>query len=131
MGKLVGFILMLVVIDMLFLATGQLDLNSPSSIISNAVQDPTTLKTSNFWTVLITGITGLVVVTTIIAGIATRNSDIVIFAAMAGTLALLLTDYLYIYNHLASINTPLAIMIMAPIIITFILTIVEWLRVKD
>lgn len=131
MGKLISFILILVIIDILFLATGQLTLSSPSSLIITAIQDPTVLNATNFWTILITGIGALVVVSAIIAGIATRNSDITIFAAMAGSLALLIGDYLVIYNHLASINQPLAIIIMAPIMITFTLTIVEWLRGKD
>ncbi len=131
MGKLVTFLVMLFVIDLLFLATGQLTLDSPSSLIINAIQDPSIIQDSNFWTILITGVSALAVGAAVIAGIATRNSDIAIFITMGTALALLTGDYLAIYNHLASINKPLAILIMAPIIVIFTLVIVEWIRGKD
>ena len=111
MGKLVTFMTILIFIDILLLATGQLSLDSPSSLIINAIQDPSILRTSNLWTVLITGVSLLAVGAAVIAGIATRNSDIAIFITMGTTLALMIGDYLVIYNHLASINKPLAIML--------------------
>jgi len=131
MGKLIGFVLILIIIDLLFLATGQLTLDSPSSAILNALQDPSILLQTNWWTILITGVSALAVTAAVIAGIATRNSDIVIFVSMGSALALLVGDYVVIYNHLASINKTLAIIIMSPLIIIFTLTIVEWVRGKD
>ena len=131
MGKLITLISMLIIIDLLFLATGQLTLDSPSSAILNGIQDPSILKDSNIWTILIAGIGVLAVVSAVIAGIATRNSDIVIFVSMGTALSVLVGDYITIYNHLASINKPLAVLIMSPIIMIFTLTIVEWVRGKD
>ncbi len=131
MGKLISFVIMLIFIDLLFLATGQLTLDSPTSAIINSIQDPTILLDTNWWTILITGLSGLALTTAVVAGFVTRSSDIAIFFVMAGTLALLAGDFLFIYNHLASINTPLAILIMSPIIVIFTLVIVEWARGKD
>ena len=122
---------MLVVIDLLFLITGQLTLDSPSSLIINVIQDPSIITQTSFWTILITGISVLAVTTAVIAGIVTRQSDIIIFVTMGVALALMIGDFAVIYNHLASINRPLATLIMSPVLIIFSLIIVEWVRGKD
>jgi len=134
MGKLINFITILIFIDLLFLVTGQLTLDSPTSVILNGLQDPSILLTTNLWTLVFVGVaslSALAVTSVVIAGIATRNSDIVIFFAMAGTFALLVPDFILIYNHLASINQPLAILIMSPIVTLFALVVLEWARGKD
>ena len=131
MGKLISFIIMLVVIDLLFLITGQLTLDSPSSLIINVIQDPSTIVQTNFWTILITSIGLLAVTTAVIAGIVTRSSDVVIFITMGTALALMIGDFAVIYNHLASINRPFATIIMSPILLIFTFIIIEWVRGKD
>ena len=131
MGKLVSFIIILVIIDLLFLITGQLTLDSPSSLIINVIQDPSIITQASFWTILITGIGALAVTTAVIAGIVTRQSDIVLFITMGTALALLIGDFAVIYVHLASFNRTLATLIMSPILLIFTLIIIEWIRGKD
>lgn len=131
MGKLITLISILIFIDLLFIITGQLVLDSPSSVIINAITDPTTLKDTNFWVVLITGVGLLTVVGTVIAGIATRNSDILIFVPMAVSLALLVGDYISIFNYLYTLNNVMATIILVPVVLVYTLVIVEWLRGKD
>ena len=131
MGKLVSFIIMLVVIDLLFLITGQLGLDSPSSLILDIIQDPSTITQTSFWTVLITGVTLLAAVGGVIAGIVTRSSDVTIFIVMGSALALLIGDFAAIYILLANSNRILATIIMSPILIIFSLVIIEWIRGKD
>ena len=58
MGKLMTFLGILIFIDMLFLVTGQLDLNSPTSIVTGAILEPTLFKTSAFF-LLFLGIAGI------------------------------------------------------------------------
>ncbi len=131
MGKLVSFIIMLVVIDLLFLITGQLGLDSPSSLILDIIQDPSTITQTSFWTVLITGVTLLAAVGGVVAGIVTRSSDVTIFIVMGSALALLIGDFAAIYILLANSNRILATIIMSPILIIFSLVIIEWIRGKD
>ncbi len=134
MGKLIQYILILAIIDLLFIITGQLGFESSTSVILSALVNPSIVLTSNWWASLIKGtgaISSLIITTVVIAGIATRNSDITIFAAMAGVLALLAADFILIYNHLASLNLVLATMIMSPVIIVYVMTVVAWLRGKD
>ncbi len=131
MGKLVSFIIILIVIDILFLITGQLTLDSPSSLIINVIQDPSTIVQASFWTILVTGMSLLTAAAAVFAGFATKNSDITIFIVMGSGLALLIGDFAVIYNHLASFNKPLAVLIMSPILLIFTLVIIEWVRGKD
>lgn len=131
MGKLLTFISILVFIDLLFLVTGQIAFDSPSSIILNTIYDPSNIQNLNFWTVLIGGLSGIVVIGGIVAGLVTRQSDIVIFFTMAGTLALLVPDYVSIYSYIADFNDVLAAFILMPIMVIFTFIIIEWARGKD
>jgi len=131
MGKLVGLILILVIVDLLFLTTGQLTLDSPSSIIISAIQNPERIKDVSFWAILVTGIGALGIVAGVVAGFVTKQADIFYFVTMGSSLALLIGDYIAIFIYLNAINSVVATLIMSPIIIVFTLVIVEWLRGKD
>lgn len=131
MGKLVTFISILIFIDLIFLITGQLAIDSPSSVILSAIVNPSDIRTSNFWAVLIAGLSALSIVSAIVAGLVTRSSDLAIFFGMAGTLALLIGDYITIFDYLYSINDVFATVILMPIILMFTLIIIEWARSKD
>ncbi len=131
MGKMLTFVSILIFIDLLFLTTAQFGLESPGSVILNAINDLSTLKTANIWIVLIDGLSGLVIATAVIAGLVTRSSDIAIFFAMAGTLALLIGDFLAIYIYLASISFIFATIVMAPIGIIFTFVVIDWAKGKD
>lgn len=134
MGKLIGYILIISVFYILFAMTGQLGVESDFSLIVSALANPELLLTSAWWLTLIKGtggISALIVGGGIIAGIATRNSDITIFSAMAAGLVLLSGDFILIFNNLKQYNFPLAIIIMSPIIVSYAMVVVDWLRGKD
>ena len=134
MGRLVQYVLILALVDLLFLLTGQLGISSGTSIILQAIINPAVIVSGNWWATLITGtgaIAGLAVVGAVFTGFVTGRSDTLLFATMAGVLALMVGDFIIIFNHLASINFPLAVIIMSPIIVVLALTIPEWLRGKD
>lgn len=131
MGKLVSLILILVIVDILFLLTGQLAIDSPSSLIIAAIQDPSALTGLNWWVIIINQISILALTSTVVVGLVTRASDILVWIPTSLVFSVLIGDYLTIYNTLASINTPLAIAIMSPILIVFALTLLEWVRGKD
>ncbi len=133
MGKLVTMLTMLIFIDILFLATGQLDLSSPTSVITGAILDPSAFKTSVFFLLFLgtAGILGLLSTTGVTSGILVNATNILAFTAMAVSMTGLLGDFITIYLSLRNYNEVLAIVIMAPIIMLFAVTIAEWLRGKD
>lgn len=134
MGKFITFLSILIFIDLVFLVTGQTTLNSPSSIIINALIDPANIKTSQFFLVLfgVAGIAGLAALSGVSTGII-NNSGVSIlgFATTAAALILLVGDYIAVYSYLRSLNAVFAILVMSPIILIFVMTVAEWLRGKD
>ncbi len=131
MGKLINLVLILIMIDLLFIITGQLTLDSPSSVIITALTNPEAIQDSNFWTILFVGLSGLALVGGVVAGIVTRSSDVTIFIVMGTSLILMVGDFVDVFNHISGINPVLATVIMSPIILIFTLVVIEWVRGKD
>ena len=132
MGKLIRMISILIFIDLLFIITGQLTLNSPTSAIIQAILDPANIQSSQLWTLLIiSGISILSLTTAVVVGIVTRNLEFFFFVTISLGFATLVGDFVTIFVHLASFNIVLATLIMGPIIILFVFTVLEWLRGKD
>ena len=145
MGKLIGFITFLIFADLFFLATGQICAHGVctlTSIIFNAILDVGKISTTQLFSELIGNISNLFNSSTGIAalgasGAVTIGAFImtkefrVLLIPIALTLALLVNDFVVIGTYLASLNPILAVFIMAPISIIYILTVVEWLIGKD
>ena len=133
MGKLITMLTLLIFIDILFLATGQLDINSPTSIVTGAILDPSTFKTSVFFLLFfgIAGIGGLIATSGVTTGALVSATNVLAFTFMAVSMAGLLGDFITIYLSLRSYNEVLAIVIMAPIIMIFAVIVADWLRGKD
>lgn len=146
MGKLVTYITMLVFIDLFFIATGQIcntDAGcSLGSILLNSVLNIQNILSFNFFTEMIgaignlfnsgTGIGSLILGGAVIVGLATFiPSEQRLFIPLAFSLALLASDFVFIGSYLISLNAVLGTFIMAPLILIYTLTIVEWLKNKD
>lgn len=133
MGKLVTMLGILIFIDILFLATGQLNLDSSTSIITGAILEPSLFRTSAFFLIFlgIVGIAGLIATSGVTTGILANATNVLAFAAMAIAMTALLGDFITVYITLNALNPVLSKLIMAPVIMMFAVTIAEWLRVKD
>ena len=133
MGKLVTYLSILIFIDLGFLITGQLDLDSPFSIVTGALLNPSAIKTSVFFLLFlgIAGIAGLIATSGVTTGFIANATNVLAFTVMAIGMIGLLGDFLAVYNVLRVYNEVLAIVIISPLLMIFIVTIAEWLRVKD
>ncbi len=133
MGKLVSMLGILIFIDILFLITGQLDISSGTSVVTGAILDPSLFKSSVFFLLFLgaAGIAGLVATSGVTTGTLVSATNVLAFAAMAVAMTALIGDFLTIYLTLRASNEVLAIVVMAPIIMLFAVTIAEWLRGKD
>ena len=122
----------LIFIDLLFIITGQLVLNSPTSAISQAILDPRNIQATQFFTLIVTGgILTLSIVTGFFVGIITRTVEFFFFVAIAVGFLTLGGDFVTIFIHLASFNLVFATIIMSPIMILFFFTVLEWLKGRD
>jgi len=133
MGKLANFIVILVFLDLLFIVTGQIGINSPSSIIFQALISPGDIQASTMWILIIgaIGVAGLAGSAGAISGIVTTPLEIAALTVTAIFLAGIAGDFISIYNILRVHNEILALIFMSPIIVLFAFTIVEWLLKKD
>lgn len=145
MGKVVQYLSILIFIDILFIATGQICNSgvgcSLGSILLNSVLDLKNVLNLNFWTQFIgsitdlfssaTGIGSLIVGGTVVVGSLFLPSDIRLFIPLTFSLALLASDLVFIASYLFSLNVLLATFIMAPLSIIYVFVVVEWLRGKD
>lgn len=125
-------IISLVIIDLLFIITGQIEVSSQSSIIGSLINNPSS-KTSVFFLLFlgVTGIASLVATSSVSSGLITRGADVLVFTSMALAMASILGDFANIFITLREQNIVIATIIMVPIMGLFVLTIAEWLRGKD
>ncbi len=144
MGKLITFITLLIFLDLFFIATGQICNAgagcSIGGILFNALFNLENFTAGTFFSDLIgsilnlsnsnTGIAALGIGATVLIGSIFIRSEL-IYLPISFTLALLASDFILIAAYLISLNAILGTFIMAPIILIYILTVVEWLRGKD
>ena len=133
MGKLLNYMLILVMIDVLFLVTGQLGLNSPTSVIIGAIQNLSDIKgTTLFIAILgIAGIAALASTAGVKSGLFSSAIQATLFIPMALGLAAMIGDFVTVFNKLADFNFVLATVVMSPIMVIFIFVVAEWVRGKD
>lgn len=145
MGKLITYISILIFIDLLFLATGQIcsaDDCTLSAIIFGAIMDIKDATLTEFFIGLVgslaeklnstTGILSIGAAGAVIVGafVATKEFRVLLIPIFL-TLALIASDFVTIGNILISSNPVLGSFIMIPIILIYSLIAVEWLVGKD
>ena len=149
MGRLATMITILICVDLLLVVTGQVsptDNGTIGSLIITSVLDLKNAQSGLFFDQLIgnvsnifgstTGILALIVggATAIIAGIAFRQSDTLLFIPIAISLSTISADFIFIYAFLAQwgpASQILATLIIGPTFVMYIFTCLEWLRGKD
>lgn len=145
MGKLITFLTILIFMDLFFIATGQICGSgvgcSIGSILLNSLLDIGNVTANAFFSNLIgditnlfnsaTGISAIVLGATVLIGSLFIPGDIRFFIPITFSLALLTSDFVFIASYLISLNAILGTFVMAPIILMYIITVVEWLRGKD
>lgn len=145
MGKAINYLIMLAVLDILFVATGQLCSSgacSFSSIVFNALLDLGSLPFTNFVSNLLgnilsfgsstTGILSLIAAAVgVTVGSLLTKSDTLLFIPIGATLGIIGSDFIIIFIHLKEFSYLLATLVMAPIVIAYYLVIVDWVRNKD
>ncbi len=133
MGKLVTYFSILIFVDLLFIVTGQINLDSGLSFITGALLDPSNITLSIMFTALLgaAGLGALLQKGGVTTGIIVTATNVLSFASMAVGLTALFGDFTNIFTTLKNANLVLATMIWVPAMVLLALIIVEWLRGKD
>lgn len=140
MARLINFVTIMVFIDLVFILAGLSGQFSPTSILINAVVDPSNIENSPFWlaligvfvgTVALTGIKAILASSTVASGFSISVTDTLLFIPIALSLSSLVGDFISIYLVLKAYSIILATIIMGPMMIIYGITVVEWLRGRD
>ncbi len=145
MGKMITFLIMLVFIDLFFLATAQIctvDTCTITSIVFSSLLDLTNFEVSTFFVNLMgdvfsfatskTGAAALLLGGTVALGtFVFASAEQRLYIPISLTLSLLAVDFTIIFSYLVGLNSTLALFVMAPIFLIYVLTILDWIRGKD
>lgn len=131
MAKIHIYLLALVVWILFFHFAGLIEGTGTSYVLNNlGVTNPENFGTTQFYAI-ISGISILALAGISIGLVFGRNSEIILLTttiSLALLFLLILWDFIALFNVLRLTNHFLAIMIISPLMIIFILTIYEWVR---
>lgn len=138
MGKLITFMLMLLFADLLLLITGQIN-NTLNSLILSSMLDFSNFTLSSLWSNLISSVSNNALAwiagaaATVATGFLISTTDTKLFIPAAMILGSMVTDFITFYNTMisAGVNIILATLIIAPIIVSFTMVLIEWARGRD
>ena len=135
MAKIQAFIITTIVLVLLFNFAGLISGTATSYVLGHMnLIEPQNFKETNFYT-LTYAITGIVVgATTVIGLLAGASASMALLApvlAIGGALFLLSGDIVAIFNVFYGINEifgMFAILVFSPILVGYVMTVVEWIR---
>lgn len=126
MAKLMTFLFLMIGIVLLFHFGGLIE-NTPNSTLIQIALNPESISSSNIYLTIIGLLTTVGAIAIIVIGAVTKT-DFIIFASLILPLLSLGWDFLVIFNVFAAINLFIALLIMSPIFIVYVLTVLEWWR---
>lgn len=105
--------------------------NTGTSTLLSWLINPSSFSTSGLFTDLTETLTlfGAAATTTVIIGLTiSQRFDLALLVGMASLLFLAGWDILAVYNGLVEISPDFAVLIIAPIMLVYFLTVIEWWR---
>lgn len=131
MGKITWYIAILSITLLLFHFAGLID-NTPISFLLDTLLNPENLKNASIYTQIIGILSGFVAGGAIIIGFfAPTRIEQTATVAFTTFLFTIGWDFIAIFNVIKQSNIHLAILLISPLLIIYILTAIEWWRGKD
>jgi len=126
MSKLLTYIGVMSGVVLLFHIAGLIDTVTPTNMLLTLVLDPQNFSTGSFYNQLILGAMAAVGLTGIVIGIISRDFRFSAKTIMLTPLIAIGTDFVAVFNVLAAYNRYIALIILSPIIIMYIIVVAEW-----
>jgi len=128
MARISDYMIIIIVVCLVFHFTGALtEKNTPNSHILELALNPKDIEASDFFRPM-TIILASISIAGVAVGLLTKRYDIIIWVAMFDIFIAFGADLIGIFDVLADVNIPLAIMFVSPLLIIYILAAVEWIR---
>jgi len=131
MGKIIWYVGILSVTLLLFHFGGLIE-DTPLSYLINLLIDPANAETSTFYSKLAGVLTAFAGGAAIIIGIfAPSKVEQATTIALTSFLFTIGWDMVAIFNVIKQASIPLATLIISPLLVIYLLTVIEWWRGKD
>ena len=129
MGKMTIYVGIMSGVLLLFYLAGLLTPDT-NSLLLNMILDPTSISAWNLSQLITFSISSLIAVVITVALLTSGKPDLVPMAGIALLVFTLGMGFLSVYSKLASIPgyEQISLLIFSPIMVMFVLTIVEWWR---
>lgn len=124
-NKLTTYLLILSVVLLLFHFAG-LIANTPISFLLNLLVNPQNVQASTFYTVIYAAIAGFAITGIVIGTFSRARTDLIAKAPIAILLVAFAWDLVAVFGVVRQVNAALAALVLSPLIIVFILAVVEW-----
>lgn len=131
MGRLVKYILILSVVLLLFHFAGLIE-DTPISVLLQLLTNPSNLRNSSLFAVIFAATQGVIAGVAITIGVVSPSRvDFVIKVGIVSFLISIGWDLVAIANKLALMNSALAVLIVSPLMVVYLLTAIEWWFGRD
>jgi len=124
MGKVSNYLGFISVMIILFVFAG-LEVKSPTGYLMSFILDPTTWSTSGFLA-QVGAVLGLLGAGVTIGALVILRDPVLLRAPFAVFLVAVGWDIVGIYNILSIVNPNLALLICAPIMVGYVISVIEW-----
>ena len=130
MGKLTGYIVLMSGIMLLFYFGGVLDQTLNSTLLDMLLK-PENIKMLSLSQIIILGIAAVATTATVIVGIVTGQAELAASFAVATYILSLGWDFLAVTSALYAQSGVIAILVMSPPLIAYLMTAFEFWRGRD
>ncbi len=127
MGKLTKYIIIMSGLVLLFYFSGLLDQTAHSTLL-NLLLDPVGLQNTSWVVKAIAAIEGIAVVGVIVGVAIAGRLELAVLAGFVAFAFNLFWDFVEVFSVIASANLVIAILFFSPILLLYVVTILEWWR---
>jgi hypothetical protein len=131
MGKLTNYLLLISVLLLLFHFGGLIADTPISYLLDNFLLRPENAQSSNFYLIIWGILAGATTAGVLIGFITHQSPEFYIFLALAPVFFLIGWDLVEIIVQVAQTNRYITLLLFSPLLLVYILSVVEWLRNRD
>lgn len=127
MAKFTNFLLLMSGLILLFYFMGLID-QTPNSTLLNMLLEPEGLQNSSLSLKALLAIEAILASAIVIGFAYAGNIELGVMVSFSIALFNILWDFISVFNVIASFNIVLAILVLSPLLLLFIVTMLEWWR---
>jgi len=105
--------------------------STPNSLLFNFLVNPEHASDSTLWTKIGLALTGVSAALVLGAGLYINNVELAVMGPIAVFLLTMLWDFVAVFSRVRESSPVLSILLFGPLMLLFIITILDWWRGRD